>query len=95
MKVRLTRKLADFIDGVDLRSHQVGDVVDLPPPNAHLLIAEGWAAEPEKRKKSSAPVTIPSGEQRQIRDSINQERVRSVACDAPPSPDEPDNDEPA
>jgi hypothetical protein len=43
MQVRLTRKLADYIDGVDLRSHEVGDTFDVPVSDAILLIAEGWA----------------------------------------------------
>jgi hypothetical protein len=43
MQVRLTRKLADVIDGVDLSRHEVGDVFDVPAVEAQLLIAEGWA----------------------------------------------------
>jgi hypothetical protein len=43
MQVKLTRKLAETIDGVDLSSHGVGDVFDLPATEAQLLIAEGWA----------------------------------------------------
>jgi len=31
--------MAQEIDGVDLSSHDVGDVVDLPAPKARLLIA--------------------------------------------------------
>lgn len=49
MRVRLTRKLAQEIDGIDLSSHDVGDVVDLPAPKARLLIAEKWAV-PERRQ---------------------------------------------
>ena len=44
MKLRLTRKLAEFVDGVDLRGFEVGEVIDLPITAANLLIAEGWAA---------------------------------------------------
>lgn len=44
MKVWLTRKHAEVIDGVDLSTRQVGDVLDLPPAEAHLLLAEKWAA---------------------------------------------------
>ena len=56
MKVRLTRKLAPVVDGVDLSSHEVGDVFDLPPEQARLVIAEDWAI-PERRTHdaSSAP----------------------------------------
>jgi len=48
MRVRLTRKLAGKIDGVDLRGFQVDDVLDLPVPQAGLLVAEKWAV-PEGR----------------------------------------------
>jgi hypothetical protein len=43
MWVRLTRKLADFVDGVDVSDRRVGDLFELPTVEAHLLIAEGWA----------------------------------------------------
>jgi hypothetical protein len=48
VKVRLTRKLAPVVDGIDLSSHEVGDVFDLPPEQARLVIAEDWAI-PERR----------------------------------------------
>jgi hypothetical protein len=43
MRVRLIRKFADCIDGVDLRGHDVDEVFDVPPKDAHLLMAEQWA----------------------------------------------------
>ena len=43
MQVRLTRKLAREIDGVDLSNNDVGEIVELPAPEAQLLIAERWA----------------------------------------------------
>lgn len=43
MRVRLTRKLADCIDGVDLRGHEVDEVLDVSPKDARLLMAEEWA----------------------------------------------------
>jgi hypothetical protein len=48
MRVRLTRKLAGKIDGVDLQGFQVDDVLDLPSQQARLLLAEDWAV-PERR----------------------------------------------
>jgi hypothetical protein len=45
MLVRLTRKLAEQIDGVDLSHNDVGTLMELPDRKAHLLIAEGWALE--------------------------------------------------
>lgn len=44
--VRLIRKLADMVDGVDLEGVLVGDRLRLLPREAELLIAEGWA-EPD------------------------------------------------
>jgi hypothetical protein len=43
MRVRLTRKLAECVDGVDLSEHREGDVLTLSAGEAELLIAEGWA----------------------------------------------------
>lgn len=43
MRVRLVRKLADYLDGIDLSAYEEGDVLDLPRREAELLIAEGWA----------------------------------------------------
>ena len=41
--VRLIRKHAEMIDGVDLEGVAVGDRIRLLPRDADLLIAEGWA----------------------------------------------------
>lgn len=43
MKVRLTRKLAQLINGVDLSKATAGDTLDLTEKEARTLIAEGWA----------------------------------------------------
>ena len=56
MKVVLTRKLADSMDGVNVASYQVGDVLDLNPNEALLLVAERWAT-PERRREPGAPPT--------------------------------------
>ena len=48
MLVRLTRKLAERINGIDLRNRAVGDVVDLTDREALGLIAEGWARSLEQ-----------------------------------------------
>lgn len=51
MRVRLIRKFAPFIDGIDVSAHGVGDVIDMPAREARTLIAEGWAepVEPSPR----------------------------------------------
>ena len=43
MKIRLTRKFSDFLNGVDLSRFRKGDTLDLPWRDAEMLIAEGWA----------------------------------------------------
>jgi len=50
MRIRLTRKFAERIDGVDLSRRRVGAVIDLTAREARTLIAEGWAVlEDESR----------------------------------------------
>ena len=43
VRIRLTRKLASQLNGVDLSSLKVGDVVHLPAWDAMMLVLEGWA----------------------------------------------------
>jgi hypothetical protein len=43
-RVRLIRKYAQRINGIDLSSVNTGDEIDLSPRDAEMLIAEGWAA---------------------------------------------------
>jgi hypothetical protein len=56
MKVVLTRKLADSMDGIDVAGYQVGDVLDLAAGEARLLVAEQWAT-PERRRERSTLLT--------------------------------------
>jgi hypothetical protein len=51
MVIRLTRKLADMIDGIDLSGYTVGQVIHLPVAAAKLLIAEKWAELVERRRQ--------------------------------------------
>jgi hypothetical protein len=41
--IRLIRKLADWLDGIDVSDRRVGELFDLPIHDAQLLIAEAWA----------------------------------------------------
>jgi hypothetical protein len=52
VRVRLTRKLAEEIDGIDLSAHRVGEVFDIPGEEAALLIAERWAEPVRARRRS-------------------------------------------
>jgi hypothetical protein len=48
------RKLANILNGVDLSQAHMGDTLDLPARDAHMLVAEGWAepAEPLVRDRA-------------------------------------------
>jgi hypothetical protein len=53
-KVRLTRKFAQIIDGIDLSRARAGEDIELSPRDAQLLIAEGWAL-PVAQVRDQAP----------------------------------------
>jgi hypothetical protein len=42
-RVRITKKLAAVLNGVDLSKVSVGDVIIVPEATAAMLIREGWA----------------------------------------------------
>jgi hypothetical protein len=43
LHIRLTRKLAAHLNGLDLSEVEVGDVIYLAVEHAVMLIREGWA----------------------------------------------------
>jgi hypothetical protein len=45
MRIRLTRKLANYLDGIDLSDYRLGEVISLSPQQMRLLVAEGWAEQ--------------------------------------------------
>ena len=47
VRIRLTRKFAAFLNGLDLSRINVGDIVVLPERDAVMLIREGWAERVE------------------------------------------------
>jgi hypothetical protein len=55
VRVRLTRKLAAVLNG-DVTSINTGDLIELPPRAASMLIAEGWA-EPVNDAPSASLLT--------------------------------------
>ena len=54
MRVRLTKRLANMIDGINLDGHTPGDVLTLSDREAQMLVAERWAI-PERREQSGEP----------------------------------------
>ena len=53
--VRLVRKYAEMIDGVNLKHTSVGDQLELTRREANILIAEGWAVHAEERRGRALP----------------------------------------
>lgn len=43
VQIRLIKKFASFLNGVDLRAVRVGECVDLPAATARMIVLEGWA----------------------------------------------------
>jgi len=61
MRLRLIKKFAERIDGVDLSGHDAGDLIELQRTEGRLLLAEGWAVrEPDRgrRRYRSATSTV-------------------------------------
>jgi hypothetical protein len=70
MRVRIVRKLADRVDGIDLTNYDVGEVIELPEMDGRLMVAEQWgefarreadlesgrntAARPRDRRRTSS-----------------------------------------
>jgi hypothetical protein len=75
MKVILMRKLADRMDGVDVTDCQVGDVLDLGPDDARILIAERWAIQ--DRREHVGPGSM---ERRRAADVRVDTRLTRVSC---------------
>jgi hypothetical protein len=50
VSVRLIRKYAEHIDGVNLEKAVVGDLLGLRPRDASILIAEGWAVHADDER---------------------------------------------
>ena len=44
IRVRLTRKFAQIINGIDLSHVRAGEEIEVSPREAELLVAEGWAS---------------------------------------------------
>jgi hypothetical protein len=54
MHVRLTVKLAEVVEGVDLTAYAEGDVIDLTEREANLLLNGGWAERvPQEERVTS------------------------------------------
>jgi hypothetical protein len=53
MFIRLVRKLAEQLDGIDMSAHCAGDVIEMPRYEADLLIAEEWAVAVDEPRSAA------------------------------------------
>jgi hypothetical protein len=58
-RIRLTKKLAAALNGIDISALQVGDVIELSDSAARMMIAEGWAEAEAAPARSSLVPPIP------------------------------------
>jgi hypothetical protein len=66
VQIRLIRKLAECLDGVDVSQYQAGDVLDLPSRDAEVLLAEGWASRSVEATDELSPSTTAVEEFRSV-----------------------------
>ena len=59
VRVRLTRKLADQLNGVDVSAVNVGDHIVVANAVAAMLIREGWAELVDEGVSSTSAATAP------------------------------------
>jgi len=80
--VRLTRKLADCLDGIDVSCYRPGDVLDLPDADAELLIAEGWADRRREIRSSSVADPRALAADRSVQRTLErlQREIEMQAC---------------
>jgi len=80
MRVRILRKLADRLDGIDLSDCDEGDIIDLPRTEAQLLIEEQWAlpfqGPREVRRTSTPPERVAAADRSHKRTVAQLRRVR-------------------
>ena len=61
IRVRLAKKLAAFMNGVDVSALNIGDIIELPDSAARMMIAEGWAAPATDESVKHLFATQPTG----------------------------------
>jgi len=90
MRVRVTRKLAECVDGVDLSRCREGDVINLAEREARLIVAEQWGV-PARRRSDSIPFAADrrgSDLHQRLRDTceqVDRERRRGERRAEPPT----------
>jgi hypothetical protein len=76
MRVRLIRKFAETIDGIDISHCRVGDVLELSLDDARILIAEGWAEAADTDVTCAAKMVAPKSAEALKRPRLSPRRRR-------------------
>jgi hypothetical protein len=66
-RVRITRKFAQFIDGIDLSRVKAGDMLDLSEKEVRVLLAEGWAERDDSKPQGAVTKARPRRLKRPLR----------------------------
>jgi len=85
MRVRLIRKLANILDGIDVSAYAEGEVLNLRRAQAYLLIAEQWAAPLTRASKNEVrclsaaqPRPLAAARVRRARETSAVERLGAI-----------------
>jgi CheY-like chemotaxis protein len=78
MRVRLVKKLAEIIDGIDLHGRAVGDVLNLRAREAKLLIGERWAVRAERPRRYLSGIPPPRAVAAERPSASNPKRILVV-----------------
>jgi hypothetical protein len=54
-RIRLTRKLAATLNGLDVSDFSVGEVMNVSISDAAMMVAEGWAESLDDRDGQDSP----------------------------------------
>jgi hypothetical protein len=75
VRVWLSRKLAEFINGIDLSGRKVGDVLELSKREAWLLLEDGYAEVDRRLMKDRRRAPRKEGpDRRRQRPALQQPR---------------------
>ena len=93
VRVRLIRKLAACLNGLDVSALRVGDIIELPNSAATMMIAKGWAEPmcekrldpllPPKCNSIRADLTVGAGQHHPATESV---RGSAMDDEAPSRP---------
>ena len=71
MRIRLTKKFANVLNGVDLTQASVGRLMTVSDRDGEMLIAEGWAV-PHFRARTARSPQAEAGDQSRLNRRIRR-----------------------